>query len=431
MDSKIITNKVIDYIKKGEKNSSEFSIGTEFEHFIIDNNSFKTISFYNKNGVEESIRELCNIYNGLPHLENGYMLGFESEEINVSTEPGSQFEVSINYKKTIKELVYVYKKFINNAYKIFASKNQSILALGYHPKTKIDEIKILPKNRYEYMYNHFKEKGTLAYNMMKGTSSVQISIDYKDENDFKLKYFVASAISPILYSLFDNSPIFENEIYKKHNLRQTIWENTDNDRSGLLSLAFDKNLSYERYAEFIINNSPIFIEKDGKLFKTEEKFKNLYINNPTEDFIFHMLSIVFPDIRVKNYLEFRMFDSVNFPLNFSAVALIKGLFYSQENLHILYELFEKVTYQDVMAVKEKSKDKGLNTIYLNKSLLEHGKFLVELASKSLTNEEKEYLKPLINLLNQGLNPKDKFLIDLENKAFKETLMSNRIEEFYV
>ncbi|MDO5041743.1 MAG: glutamate-cysteine ligase family protein, partial [Peptoniphilus sp.] len=69
--------------------------------------------------------------------------------------------------------------------------------------------------------------------------------------------------SPILYTIFENSPIFESELYERHNLRQKIWENTDSDRTGVLKIAFDEDLSYEKYADFILNTTPIFLEKDG------------------------------------------------------------------------------------------------------------------------------------------------------------------------
>lgn len=84
------------------------------------------------------------------------------------------------------------------------------------------------------MYDYFKNKGTMAHNMMKGTASLQVTIDYLNEEDFKRKYFLSNVLTPIFYGLFDNTYIFEKEPLETYTIRQKIWENTDKERSGLL-----------------------------------------------------------------------------------------------------------------------------------------------------------------------------------------------------
>ncbi|WP_138159343.1 glutamate-cysteine ligase family protein [Peptoniphilus catoniae] len=428
MDSKLIKEKIKSYIKNGETPRSDFTVGGEFENFIISNNTFKTISYYGENGVEESIRELCSLYKAQPLMDDDYMLGFFAENFSISTEPGAQFEISIKSQGTIAELERIYVDFMKNAVEIFKKKNQSIISLGYHPVTKIDEITLLPKKRYSYMFEHFKKRGSMAHNMMKGSGSVQVAIDFENERDFIRKFHLGSALSPIFYSMFDNAPIFEGEVYNKHNLRQKIWENTDSERSGLLKIGFDKDFSYDKYANFILNTTPIFIERDGKLSDAQgKKFYEIFNEDDSDELIFHALSIVFPDLRVKTYLEFRMFDAVPYKLNFAAVALIKGLFYSEENLLKLESLYKDSSYELAMRAKADSEETGLYANYLGRSILDHGKELINLASSGLDSKEKSYLDPIKELMDEGLTPKDIFYKNKDKKDLKELLKADILE----
>lgn len=169
---------------------------------------------------------------------DGYLLGLTADDFEISTEPAGQFEISISKKKSIKDLEKIYLDFMRKYLKVFKDKNQSLVAMGYHPNTSINDFKISPKKRYEFMFNYFKDKGTMAHNMMKGTSSVQVTIDYLNEKDFVNKYKAFTYLSPILYALFDNSYIFEKKPLETYAIRQEIWENTDLARSGVLEEAF-------------------------------------------------------------------------------------------------------------------------------------------------------------------------------------------------
>lgn len=279
------------------------------------------------------------------------------------------------------------------------------------------------------MFEHFKKRGNMAHNMMKGTASVQVSIDFKNEADFIKKYFVGSAISPILYTMFDNSFIFESKPYDKQNLRQKIWENTDSNRSGILALAFEKDLSYKKYAEYILNTPPIFMEKDGNVYSTGDKlFKELFDpDNDSDEVIFHMMSIVFPDLRLKKYLEFRMMDAVNYPLNISAVALIKALFYNEKALDDLYLKFKDVSYEDIINTKNSSYNYGYNATYMNEKISDLAKYLINLAKKSLDYDEALYLNPLLELVENNIKPRDEFEKNYLEKGMREAVINNKIE----
>lgn len=419
---------LVDYFRRGEKARGEEKIGVEFEQFVIHRDSLKSVSFYGSGGVEESLRDIGE--NGWKEeVEEGHVVGLYKKPYTVSTEPAAQFEVSVDARKEISVLEREYVNFFKEVLPVFHGKDQDLVALGYQPLTKIDEIKISPKKRYDYMYNHFKKTGTHAHNMMKGTAAVQVTIDYFNQEDFVKKYRIGNSLSPIFYNLFDNAYIFQGERADFHNVRQHIWENTDSERSGIPKFAFDQDMSYAKYADYILNNDIIFEAFDGKLKGTEGRsFAEIF--DPEihgDDEIYHALSIVFPDLRLKHYLEFRMMDSVPYPMNFAIVALIKGLFYSEENLETLSTYFKDMTYEDMMLGKAEGMSKGIQGIYKSRSYLDWGKELYRLAETGLAEDERPYLLPIKKILDSGKTLRDLFGEILEKDGLKAAVELMRIE----
>src|SRR5699024_2914914 len=326
----------------------QYKIGAEFEHFVIDLDSYKTISYYGTNGVAETLEDLTKIgYKGT--YEDGYNLELKKGKKNITLEPGSQLEMSVDASKYIKELEEEYLEFLSDIIPVLKKKNQGLIATGYHPVTKIDEITLLPKQRYDFMFNYFKTRGSHAHNMMKGTASLQVALDFKSEEDYIKKFRIANVLSPLLFSIFENSYYFEGKESKKHNMRSYIWENCDTDRSGIVEGALEEDFGYKKYAEYILNRPPIFINKDGKeIFTNKKKVKKVF--NPeefTREELEHLLTMFFPDVRTKGYVEIRMMDAVPYPLNFSAIALLKGLLYNDENLEELYDYTKDISIEDI------------------------------------------------------------------------------------
>jgi len=430
MDYKEQIKVLEDYIRQGEKEIENFKLGMEIEHFILDKESLKTISYYGENGVETTLKEMEEMgWKG--SYEGEYLLGLEKGDLNVTLEPGSQFELSINAKSKIKDLETLYLQFLDEVLPILESKGQVLASLGYHPLTQIDEIKLLPKKRYDIMFNHFKDKGSHAHNMMKGTGALQVAIDYSSEENYHKKFRSINALSPVFYALFENALFFEKEPCSTHNLRSYVWLNCDDDRAGTVKGALDRDFSYKDYAKYILERPPIFTIRNNEIIKTyDKKVKEILEPGLTsKEEIDHLMSMFFPDVRTKKYIEIRMMDSVPYPLNFSVVALIKGVFYNEENLETLYNFIEKISYEDVYKAKIDMLTHGLETKFADKSILEIGKWLLELAESGLEDEEVEYLKPLKDLLDKGLNPylytKEQYKTGDRKKAIEWAIIRRR------
>ncbi len=393
------------YLRNKEKEIDKFRIGVEFEHFIVRKEDMTTVSYWDDLGVRHTLEELVKLgWTG--EYEGEYILGAHKGEKVVSLEPGSQFEFSVNAQLNISCVHKEYLDFIGEITGILEAKGQELIAVGYHPVTKIEDIKILPKERYDYMFNYFKTKGKYAHNMMKGTASLQVSLDYSSEEDYRKKVKVANSISPIMYGICDNGYYFQGEKYPKRSLRTAIWTNMDNDRSGTVPKSLDKDFSYGDYGRYILDTPPIFIMKEGEaVFTGEKKVRDLF--NP-DDYklkeLEHMMTMVFPDVRTKGFVEIRMMDSIPYPYNFGVIALVKGLIYSQENLDSLYELFKDIDYEDIEAGKLNIIEEGILGDFLGRPVIEWGKDLVKMANRTLEEEDKVFLKPFYDLIMEGKNP---------------------------
>ena len=391
------------YIESGEKSVDDFKVGFEVEHFVINADTMETLTYGEDGGVRDSLEEIEKMGYEASY-EDDNIMGLTADNFAISIEPAAQFEVALDAKKTIDQLHNAYIEVMGKLIPVFDKKNQLLAQVGYQPKTKIEQLPFIPKERYKYMSQYFKDfGGSSPYNMMKGSGSLQVAIDYKDEEDFKKKFFVANAVSTFLYSIFDNAYIFEGEVYPKHNLRQTIWDNCDKKRSGIYDFAFDSDLSYKKYAEKILATDSIFIHKDGKdIYTANTPFEEIFDDEEMNlDTINHALSIVFPDVRVKKYIEVRMPDNVPYPYNFAAVALIKNMFYDKEVLDFLYDLFADMTYEKSQKLKDKAVMQGVDAVYKDKKISEWMLLVTE-----MIKEDREYIDPLEELLKKDQTPRD-------------------------
>jgi glutamate--cysteine ligase len=331
-----LNERLVTMIRRGEKKVK--LLGVEYEHFLIDTETLRSYDYFEPGGQLEIAMGLKNMGWHVTYEEDGYIFNLEKNKNSVSFEPGGQFEISLKPCQTLECIDEAYKEVLLDV-ETLLQPNQALVGLGYHPKTAIDDLSLLPKERYSYMYKYLHEKGPMARNMMKGTAATQVSIDYENEEDFMKKYRVANFLSPFISRVFDASPVFEGKIYPDENLRIKIWEETDRLRSKFPKGALSQPFSYRDYAKYIEESQPIIMIFNGEIQHTKEN--TLYdlskLHYLSEEELDHGMSMVFPDVRLKHFLEIRMADALPYPYCLAVPALIKGIFYNQENLDYYYE----------------------------------------------------------------------------------------------
>lgn len=272
--------------------------------------------------------------------------------------------------------------------KILLKLNLRIEVSGYHPYSCADEIELIPIKRYKYMYDFFKDKGKYAHNMMKATASTQVIFDYSDEEDFIKKMRVINILGLIIAEYFEIIVLFEKSKYDGKMLRMNIWDNVDNNRCGMNYDVFSSDFSYKKYAEFVVENPPIFINDN---YYGEKLISDIDIKI-NKEVVEHMLNIVFPFVRVKKYIEVRLFDALPYPQNFGLVALLKGLIYNKENLEQLNNTFKDFTSRDYKTLKD-DLYKSNYISFLGLTTDDYIIHLIKMSEKALNNE-RSFLKHL-------------------------------------
>ncbi len=396
MNKESIKEQLIRVLKNGEKSPEDVKLGIEIEHLVVRRGSFQSVTYYEPQGIETLLGKLKD-KGYLGKYEGGYLVGLSKGEMEVTLEPGGQLEFSTRPCIHLAHIEQVYDQFLEDVLPIVAEQNQYLLGVGYHPQSRIEDIPFNPKKRYEYMSEYLHKRGKYALNMMKGTASIQVAIDYVSEADFIRKFRVANFLTPLFYLITDNAPIFEGEIYRQYSLRTLIWEHTDPRRSGIIKGALDKAFTYEDYAEYLLHSEPICVlSKEGLQPVGERSLWEVYqdADSLSQKELEHLYTMVFPDVRGKNYIEIRMADSMPRSLSMAYLAMIKGLFYDQENLMGLYEL--SLSYDDAAmgSLKEKVIAQGYRAPFDGGDLGSFGNRLISKAEKALEKEEKSMLAPL-------------------------------------
>ncbi|RAK07490.1 glutamate--cysteine ligase [Halanaerobium saccharolyticum] len=378
------------YFKSAESKKEDHKIGMEFEHLIL-NEDLTAVDYFGEQGIESLLHSLGQgewekVY------EKEHLIGLKANEKIVTLEPGGQLEISIAPFPGLEKTEKIYLEFIEELKEILNKRGQKLAVLGYQPRSSIKDIPMLPKKRYDFMYKYFKNTGKYAHHMMKGTASVQMNIDYINEKDYTKKMRVGYFLSPLIYYLFDNTPFFEGQPAANSSIREEIWTNCDSQRSGIIEGIFDKEFGYSDYAEYLLNTPPIIRKKEEELLYTDDQLlKNVMENDKLEE-VEHFISMVFPDVRTKKYIEIRSADALPYPYNFAFAALLKSLFYNQENLDYLYQLSLSYNQQQFLKFREE--------ILRTEKNSKREKLIIEIfkrAEAALDQPDLNYLKELKKL----------------------------------
>lgn len=336
-------DKLVNYYKENEKKEDNLKLGVEFEHILLDDKA-NARSYYDAGGTGDLFRAMVEL-GWEANYEGENILSIEKNELSISTEPGGQLEFSTNPISNVCDIKGELLKFYDDAVDVLKDYNSDIYTLGFQPNSNVDDIKILPRDRYYAMYDYFKTSGKTGKFMMKGTASLQCSIDYTSEYDYGRKYSLANKLSNILYCLFDNAPFKNGRPLDIYAFRSYIWNNTDRKRCGNFECAFREDFKYEDYAKFLLDNDAIFVLDNGNFKKFDGKIDEA-MTDADKKGMEHLMTMVFPDVRTKNFIEIRQIDSILFPYNLGAVALIQAIFYNEDNFDRVYNLIGDLSFKE-------------------------------------------------------------------------------------
>lgn len=331
---------LIKYFENGSKRNCIEKLGVELEHLIVKAETKESVTYQEEKGIEY-ILEQMSVHFPWRYEPEGHLIGIYNEDYSISLEPAGQLEISINPRENISLIYRIYRMFLEQIHPILRECGYEMLTLGYLPRSKVRDMPLIPKKRYEFMDRYFMETGTCGINMMRGTAATQVSIDYCSEQDFVQKIRAAYMLMPLLKLLTDNTPIMEGESCEGYMARSYIWDNVDPARTGIPKGLFDDDFGFAKYADFLLDMPPVFVEnQDTPMYtghkSTAEVWGDERLTRPD---IEHILSMNFQDVRLKHYLEIRYADSMPIKCVLAYAALLKGIFYNEELMREINEKF--------------------------------------------------------------------------------------------
>jgi len=283
----------------------------------------------------------------------------------ITLEPGGQLELSGEPVFTQAE---VRRELLNHLEEIRRASGAlgfAWLGVGFRPFGTLDEVPWIPKGRYEIMRKVLAQKGRHAHDMMKRTATVQANLDYGDEDDALEKFSVAMGVTSLVTALFASSPLADDKDTGYQSYRAAAWLDTDNERCGLLPFAFERAGLFRKYTQWALDVPLLFLYRDGRYFDAKGMTFRRFMRNgfegetaTLEDWDTH-LTTLFPEARLKHFIEVRGADAGSVPMMLALPALWKGLLYDREARRAAIQLTAAWTFPERLALREAVPRTGL------------------------------------------------------------------------
>lgn len=411
---------LVGYFRAGEKPAEQWRVGTEHEKIGLYASSLAPLPFEGERGIGALLERVAEADAWERIREGGRTIALQKDGASITLEPGGQLELSGAPKATTFETCDEFNSHLALMRKLSEPWDIVWLALGVQPFVGVEDAPRMPRVRHEIMREYLPTRGSLALEMMHLTGTVQANFDYSDEADMAAKLRTALAVTPVVSAIYANSSLSNGKPNGFASRRLHIWRHTDPDRTGLLPFAFEPGFGYADYARWALDVPMFFIVRDGRYLRpgglpfgrfVEEGFQGERAT--LADFERH-LTTLFPEVRLKRYLEMRGADAVPPRLTCSVPALWKGLLYDPAARDAAWGLARDWSFEEREALLEEVARRGLSARAPGgRRVLELARELVELAHGGLARlahgsarkrDETGFLDPVREQLELGASP---------------------------
>ena len=411
----------------GCKPANTWRVGAEHEKFGFYRADYSTVAYDGPNGIHALMQGLQDRFGWKPVMEGQTVIGLERRGANISLEPGGQFELSGAPLETIHQIHDETVSHLDETKAIGGDLGLGFLTLGFHPTIRRDQAEVMPKGRYDIMRRYMPKVGGLGLDMMLRTCTVQANLDFGSESDMVCKFRASLALQPIATALFANSPFTEGRPNGCLSTRANVWTDTDPDRTGLLDFVFEDGFGFETYARYALDVPMYFVKRDGKYIDAAgQSFRDFMDGRlpalPGErphlkDWIDHT-STLFPEVRLKSYLEMRGADAGPLDMLVALPALWVGIFYDDAALKAALSLINGWTAEDRARLRADVPRLGLKAIVAGRTVRDVAVDMVAIAKQGLAsraqasnaaNDETGHLEVLEAIAETGITPAERLL----------------------
>jgi glutamate--cysteine ligase len=430
-----------EHLADGCKPASAHRIGSEHEKFVFRTADNGVVPYgpdaQGRGGIEALLKAHERYgWTGLyEDSDNGpTLIAMEREGGNISLEPGGQFELSGAPLEDVHQVCAEIGQHLTETKAIAGELGIGFLTLGHAPIWRRDQIPVMPKGRYAIMRAYMPKVGRLGLDMMFRTCTVQANLDFESEADMVAKFRLSLALQPIATALFANSPFVDGAPTGYLSSRARVWTDTDPDRTGMLGFVFQDGFGFETYARYALDVPMYFVRRNGRYIDASGQSFRAFMagelpalpgERPTiKDWSDH-LTTLFPEVRLKTYLEMRGADTGPPDRLCALAALWIGLFYDKAALAAAWDLVKSWSLEDHERLRIDAGRLGLKAVVAGRTAQAVAQDVLAIAREGLKRrarlsggflDETGYLGPLDEIAASGITPAERWL-ELYNGAW--------------
>lgn len=425
---------MVNYFASGSKPVSDWRVGTEHEKFAFRLSDLSRPAYVGPDGIEAMLKGLMD-FGWKGYFEGDHLIALTRGKASVTLEPGGQFELSGAPLETVHEVCSETGQHLKEVKTVASRLGLGFIGMGFSPLWSRAETPVMPKGRYDIMRAYMPKVGGLGLDMMLRTCTIQANLDYGDEADMVKKFRVSLALQPLATALFANSPFTEGRLNGFLSARANVWTDTDPDRTGLLDFVFDEGFGFESYTRYALNvpmyfvrrkigGRETYIDASGQDFKAflEGRLPALPCERPTLDDWADHLTTLFPEVRLKKFLEMRGADGGPWGRICALPALWMGLLYDTSSLDAAWDMVRDFTPEMRRDMRGHAAKQGLKGEVGGRRIQDLAREMMNIAHQGLKNrnrlsdglvDETGYLDELHEIARSGVTPAE-HLIALYN-----------------
>ncbi|HZT47276.1 MAG TPA: glutamate--cysteine ligase [Hyphomicrobiaceae bacterium] len=433
---------LIAWIAAGSKPAEAWRIGTEHEKFLFYTDTLRPVPYEGPRGVRALMEGLIARFGWEPILEGENIIALKRPEGEpggtVSLEPGGQFELSGAPLRTVHEVGAETQEHLDQVLAAGTPLRIGFLGVGFSPDWTLEETPRMPKQRYQVMTRYMPLVGTRGLDMMYRTATIQVNLDFADEADMVKKFRVSLALQPIATAMLASSPFTEGKPNGFLSMRSEVWRDTDKARTGMLPFVFEPGMSFERYVDYALGVPMYFVYRSGRYIDVAgASFRDFLAGRlpqlpgefPTEDDWSDHLTTLFPEVRMKRFLEMRGADGGRWRRICAVPALWAGLLYDRTSLDAAWDLVKGWSAEERQRLRDAVPRTALRTRFRDTTVLEVARQVLAIARAGLSRrgftnakgeDEAIFLEPLEAILRDGLTPADEILFRYERDWGRRT-----------
>jgi glutamate--cysteine ligase len=406
---------LVEWIEKGVKPRDAYLIGTEHEKFPFYRKDLSPVPYAGEQGIGAILAGMQQSLGWEPIMEGDHAIGLADSEGRggaISLEPGGQFELSGAPLATLHETEAELQDHLERVHAVASPLGIGFLGLGHSPTWSRAETPVMPKRRYNIMRAYMPKVGSRGLDMMLRTCTVQVNLDFSSEADMVTKLRVSLALHPVATALFANSPFSDGKPNGFLSMRSEIWRDTDNQRAGMLPFAFEPGMGFERYVDYaldvplyFIKRGPVYHDVAGASFRhlLRGELNSLPGERATMSDWANHLGTLFPEVRLKRYLEMRGADCGS-PAHILALpAFWVGLLYDPASLDAAWQMVKDWSAEERQALRDAVPKLALDTPFRGGTVADLARQALDLSRAGLKQrsrhdhhsfDETRYLAPL-------------------------------------